>query len=905
MAATISGRVVDGQTKEPLPGVRVTFVGTGKGAISGLDGTFRVKGITEAHSSLKFTYAGYRDTILQFETVADADLSGIEVGLARYVSKEQEVIVTGTVEHGSDASSVLAIRNADNLINSVSARTIEVSPDISVADVSNRISGVSMSRTAATGDAQYAIIRGMDKRYNYTTINGIKIPSPDNKNRYVPLDIFPSELVERVEVTKTLLPSMEGDAIGGAMNLVMKQAPDHGSVSVQAGTGYDGLFANGQKFYSFTPDASSQSPRALNGDSYIAKPSDFPSGTWIPKQVSFLPGEYLSASVGDRFLDDKLGIVAAGSFQNSFRGASTLFWLTDVNQTTNTPILTNFQFRNYSTLQTRTGGLTNIDYRADEDNTLQLFGMYASLSKMEMREMFDTLNGKGSWPKNDDVTHSYRSTNENQGIGNVTLSGVDKIFGKDLEADWHLAYSTATLSEPDQATLSVTEKVIYGSDGIGTIPLTQVHDGSRTWTSSSDQDRSAYLTLKSTEDLFGAPVEFSYGGMYRSKIRSATYDQYQIVPNDYASIQTYNGDIRRDTLTILNPGGSGKNALNYDAHENTAAWFGQAKFSIGNLLIIGGLRGERTDFGWSSALPITQAGQTGSVLWSDSGLPFFFLPSISLKYAATENQNLRLSYFRSVSRPNFYEVVPNAGIPGDDYKEVSSDSLRPTTANNIDARWEYFPGGLDQILVGAFYKQLHNPIEYIVQYILVDLQYGPANLGNATNYGFELDFRKYFSDFGISGNYTYTNSSITTPKVEKHNFVSDTTSQTRPLQGQSAHIGNLSFLYKNFELGTNAQIGAVYTGPAIVAVSAYKDNDIWSKGFLQLDFSGEQKLTGNLALYLKVTNILNSAREEVIHQPYQNSAYPQPVNSQVEGQDVLVRRELYDRNYILGLRLKM
>ena len=106
----------------------------------------------------------------------------------------------------------------------MSAKAMELSPDITVANVIKRMSGVTVERNSS-GEGQYAILRGMDKRYNYTLVNGIKIPSPDNKNRFVPLDIFPSEILDRIEVTKSLTADMEGDGIGGAVNLVMKDAP--------------------------------------------------------------------------------------------------------------------------------------------------------------------------------------------------------------------------------------------------------------------------------------------------------------------------------------------------------------------------------------------------------------------------------------------------------------------------------------------------------------------------------------------------------------------------------------------------------------------------------------------------------------------------------------------------------
>ena len=212
---------------------------------------------------------------------------------------------------------------------------------------------------------------------------------------------------------------------------------------------------------------------------------------------------------------------------------------------------------------------------------------------------------------------------------------------------------------------------------------------------------------------------------------------------------------------------------------------------------------------------------------------------------------------------------------------------------------------MDQLLAGVFYKRLQNPIEWVVQYQQTNTVFGPLNLGTATNFGFELDVRKYFSNFGVSGNYTFTNSQITTKKVVYSNHLTDSVSQTRPLEGQSEHVANLSLLYKDFESGTNAQISAVYTGAAIVGVSVYKDDDVWQKGYVQLDFSGEQKIFGNFAVYVKITNILNTAREEVIHQTYHDSQYPQHITNQTDGQDVLIRHELYDRNYILGIRLKM
>jgi len=900
--AEIRGTVTDAKTIEPIIGASIKIVGTSSGAITGLDGSYHIRNVSVGTLALKVSYSGYhvRDTVVVVEETKA--LVHLDVVLELWVIRGSDVTVTAAADHGSDAAAQITERTAQNVISTVSARSIEVSPDISVANVTQRVSGVSITRNS-NGDGQYAIIRGMDKRYNYTTVNGIKIPSPDNKNRYVPLDIFPAELLDRLEVTKSLLPTMEGDAIGGAMNLVMKQAPDNYIASFNAGSGYDGLFF-GRKFYSFDFNSALQSPRQTNGPKYAATMADFPLSNMNPRQVQPGPNQYYSATIGNRFLEDRsLGMIVSGSYQNSFRGANTTYFVTDVNAETNLPALVEIQDRKYSALQLRAGAQTNIDYRINDLNKLELFGMFASLKVNELRDLVDT-NLQLGWqgPGSGRIIYERRSVVQTQSIGNITLSGSHIVFGKDLEAHWNLVYSNAALNQPDRSQLDLTTGVDKDSSGRFIPEPTYVNNGSsRRWENNVDQDKTVYLTLVSTETLFGTPTEFSYGGMFRAKNRTSSYDDYNIRPSP--SPQVYNGDISRNTFNVFNPYGTSDDPLDYRAHENVFAGFIQAKFQVGNLMTVGGVRIENTDFGWATDVPITATGKTGSIGYTS------MLPSVSFKYMPSADQNWRLSYFKSISRPGFFEVIPNNGIPGDDYTEVTNPYLRPTQANNVDLRWEYFPGGLDQLLVGFFYKNLLDPIEYAVEVRGVNSVLVPDNFGTATNYGFEMDLRKYFSIFGIKVNYTFTNSQITTNKTVRYRdaggqLTQRIEQQTRPLQGQSENIGNLALLYRDNENGTDAQLGVVYTGTNIVTVSPFKDNDIWLKGYAQIDFSAEQHVLGPIALYVKINNLLDSPREEVIHQTYAQSG-PYPISYQTPGSDVLVRREQYNRTYLLGLRYKL
>ena len=210
---------------------------------------------------------------------------------------------------------------AGNILNIVSANAIAISPDINVANVMQRISGVSIER-GNSGDGQYAIIRGMDKRYNTTLVNGVKIPSPDNRNRYVPLDIFPVELLDRIEVIKTLTPDMEADAAGGVINLVMRNAPEKFQLQANLGAGYSQLYLD--RNFSSYPTSTISPNRRLK---FQVRVLMLQYQLFLIIMCWLLPKNHSrniigSLTVGDRFMNNKLGVVFSGSYQNAYRGSN-------------------------------------------------------------------------------------------------------------------------------------------------------------------------------------------------------------------------------------------------------------------------------------------------------------------------------------------------------------------------------------------------------------------------------------------------------------------------------------------------------------------------------------------------------------------------------------------------------
>ena len=211
-------------------------------------------------------------------------------------------------------------------------------------------------------------------------------------------------------------------------------------------------------------------------------------------------------------------------------------------------------------------------------------------------------------------------------------------------------------------------------------------------------------------------------------------------------------------------------------------------------------------------------------------------------------------------------------------------------------------------MAGGFYKNLINPIEKVLSPggSGATLFLEPENLGNARNYGAELDAKKFFGNIGVSVNYTYTQSQITTPKsIDVQNVGVTTRLQTRPLQGQSANVGNISLLYKDQKNGLDAQLSLAYTGERIAAVSQYYDLDTWEKASTYLDFSAQKTLGKHFILFVKANNLLNTPYELFIKQNNTSNytgllKYPH----QDSPNYTTVEYDQYYARYNLGVRFK-
>lgn len=865
-AMDIKGKIKDAKTGEEIIGASVVVKEEpSKGAVTGLDGSFSLS-VNRPTFTIICTYIGYKSYEMQV-TSKDSD---IEIPLASDDVLLGEVTVVATNPGRSEAGARAIERKAMNVVNVMSAKAIELSPDITVANVIQRMSGVTIERNSS-GEGQYAILRGMDKRYNYTLINGVKIPSPDNKNRFVPLDIFPSEMLDRLEVTKSLTANMEGDGIGGAVNLVMKDAPLERQFTASISTGYNAMYFD-RDFQSFDPwRIVQESPYERMGkpEDYQVTQADFTNENLRMRWKRPMPDLTGSISYGDRFFDDKLGVMLAGTYLNTYRGKeSQLYYQPGTSHN-------GIEYRNYSTQQTRVGAHAKLDYHINGNHKLTWYNGYMDMSEAEVRD------GK------DDEERAVRMKYNHQYIFNSTLKGEHQFLEDGvLKLNWTAVISKAYSKTPDNA-----EIFLQGTH------LATSNAATRRWEHNSDKDKAGYLDLSYKLKLEGGTAfDFSVGGMYRDKKRDSFFNEYTFDSATGSKDPQYIGEDWNnfDEIQIVpRKYGNIGDPLNYDASEKIGAGYGMVKYTYNKWELIAGVRVEHTNQGYVLKFP-RDVDPEGNQKYTD------VLPSFHAKYNVHENANLRFSYARAINRPSFFEIVPYS-IINEDYKEKGNPDLKHTVADNVDLRYEFFPKSSEQFMVGLFYKNIQNPIEYGLINEGQDTYYQPMNFGDATNLGVEVDIMKYFNWFGIKANYTYTHSKITTDKRIMEGSEVRTQKQSRPLFGQAAHVANLSLLFKSTKYGWEGQIAGSYTGKRLSDISNWYDNDIWEDGYFQLDVSVEKSFKCGVNIFAKASNLLDVP----LYRYIQNGPRTENIDYERHNGNVIERKEWHGQTIMLGVRYKL
>lgn len=923
MAASIEGRVNDKATSKPIIGVVVGVSGhPGPVILTDSNGFYRIDRLPAGKITLAFSSVNYRRLtiiIALTETAVthlDATLENRQIDLS-------EVVVSAKISARSDLQSRLTEKKTIPLIDIVSGDQIEHSGSISAGDAVQHIPGLSVTYTS-TGNSDKAIIRGMEAKYSYMLINSFKISSPDDKSRYISLDIFPATLLQSVQVYKSLTADMEGDAIGGATNLVMREPPDIPLLQLSLSTGYSTHYFD-NTYRTFDSRAvQDHSPFQRFGPGYYATGANFSKDNLSFYNSRPVPDIAASVVAGHRFFSNKMSFITAADYKN-IKTASDGFFIPLNTQPNlnNVPAFSDYHRQSYSNNKIALSISTEMMCRPDSANRLTLSHFYVHQTDVETRSTVDTsltLGRAGAGTGR--IYLSDRSRVHEQELNNFNLNGNHNFHS--LTIDWAGVYSLADGSYPDWAELTANTGRLLSPNGMITQTPLLLAPLNRIWLRSQEKDADAYLDVHNRPALFKQKLILSAGGLIRHKSRDNFYNSYVFSPQINEPFTNIYDAVWVNNNGPQNPLGNVNNPNTYTATEQINAFYLMASMLSGRSEFTGGIRWEQTLQHFVSALePALSYGQTVSISYKD------WLPDLHWKYLISDNQQLKASYFKAISRPALYDIT-FATIAYEDYNVAGNPFLKRTQADNFDLNYTWFKTNNSQVKIGLFYKDIIDAYEKTLingndeLYPIPQngVNYTPAgvlteqlkNTGTATNYGAELLYSFNWLSFTVACNYTYTSSVITrmkkfvaraNPNDSSSNMVTITKPENGPLAGQSANLANINLLYKNKPGNWMANLSIGYTGKRIDLVSPWYGLDYWQRANITLNLSLEKKLGNHFKISASAINLLNSGVTDDILTPNPNGIGNNDLPGQMQRDKITILKQSFSAYCTLGLHYQM
>lgn len=873
-----------------LPGASVRLQPGNYGGITNQNGELLLAAVPAGPYTLAISYIGYAPVSKQVSVAADgADITEM---LLSQATTGSEVVVIGDRLKGQ-AKALTQQKNNFNITNIVSADQIGRFPDANVGDAMKRIPGITMQNDQ--GEARNIIIRGLAPELNSVTMNGDRIPSAEGDNRRVQMDLIPSDMIQTIEVNKTLLPDMDADAIGGSVNLVTRAAPNGFRLSATGSAIYNPI----------------REKMGYNG--------------------SFI--------VGDRLAKGKLGLLLNGSINSNRYGSDDVeaVWKEDDFGNVYTEEM---EIRKYMVDRTRRSLGATIDYNFNNRHSLIFKSQYNWRDDWENRFRYTATDIEPEYDGNDNIIdytgevrretkgglNSNRIKNrrlEDQRAQLYNLRG-DHLLGK-VKMDWSVGYSRASEKRPHERYISFrAEDVAIGVDiDNPRFPLATDAVGPNGYElrEITEQFQDQYETETSARVNFKLPVQFikdrsgniKFGARLRAKRKVRDNNFFEYSPT--ALTEDFYSDLTSVPKVIhlgngFNPGSKyvpgifvdpaflgGLNlantadfspedipaeylAANFRASETILAGYAMWDQAVtGKLSFIAGLRVEATNSKYRGNIVEDEENFLGSTQVKNNYVNF--LPHLSARYDVSKNTILRAAWTNSIARPNYYDLVPYFDVrPGDDELLVGNADLKASRANNFDLMIEHYFKSIGVLSAGAFYKSVDQFI-----YVYRDEQFTnakfaaaypditpnpipggtswtyfePRNGDNVQVYGFEVGIQRQL-DFlpgalkglGVLLNYTYTKSKA------KGVYNSDgDLREDLPLPGTAPHMFNASLSFENKKF--LARVSFNFTDSYIDELGGDNFEDRYYFRQMFLDANASYAVTSKIRVFAEANNLTNQS----------------------------------------------
>lgn len=846
----------------PLPGAVVILDGKAHSAVADADGFYSFSNLESGTHRLNISYLGFVP-VSQAIVLADTDVTQ-DIIMSDSSKELNEVVVTGVFSGQQRA--INAQKSNINVTNIVSADQIGKFPDSNIGDALKRISGINVQYDQ--GEARFGQVRGTPADFSSVTINGSRIPSAEGDIRNVQLDLIPSDMIQTIEVNKTLMPDQDGDAIGGSINLATKNSPRRLTLNAVAGTGYN----------------------------------------WISRKAQMNFG----LTIGNRFFNDRLGIMVSASYNNAPSGSynTEFIWGKD---DAGKLYLSDYQIRQYYVTRERQSYSLSADWKFNDFNKIWFKGIFNNRNDWENRYRTTlkdiTPDGVADVRvQTKGGSHDNRNARlERQRTMDFTLGGENRLGF--LSLDWRIGYAHASEERPNERYIDFRLKKQHFSFDLSNprTPFATPDEGSTMLLDDkfslkdltqqqediTEQDLKASLDFKTR---LSDRSKLKFGFKFVNKTKDKEIDYYEYTPVDKKGFnkdalahsvnestdrfmpssryqtgsfisKQFLGSLNLDDASLFEKAQVAEElAGNYNARENVTAGYIRLDSRItDNLNFTGGLRVENTALRYTGRIYDDESG-TVSKTDPESSSYINFLPSMIFKWDVNKDFMIRAGYNQSISRPKYSALVPGMNIKrGDNEIVIGNPGLKATTSHNIDLNAEYYWKSIGLVSAGLFYKRIEG---FIVDEVSFNHEYEghvwtkftqPKNGGNANIFGAEFSYQRDFSFIapalrcvGLYGTYTYTHSRVT-----DFNFEGRENEKGLSLPGSPKHTANVSLYFEKF--GLSARLSFNYASDFIDEMGASKFYDRYYDSVKYMDFNISYTFgkKTKFTIYADCTNLLN------------------------------------------------
>jgi outer membrane receptor protein involved in Fe transport len=864
----IKGRVLDNYNAVTLPGAPVEVVGHDIVVYTDMDGVFDVS-LPPGTYDIRIAFSGYNDSVNEGVVVTAGETTALDVVLSIGTVELSEEI-TVTAEAGpvatSQAASLLERKKSGTVSDGLAREEMSANADSDASDAMTRVTGVSVV------GGQYVYVRGLGERYSNTTLNGSVLPTTEPDKRVVPLDLFPTALLESVKVTKSYLPDKPAEFSGGLLEIEPINFPDGPVLSISGGAGYnsnttgkDGLsypggsldwlgFDDGRRALPSTVPEQKVVPAGLFGggftqDQLTTVGRSF-ENVWEPQETTGKPDSSFSILAGNSW--DKLGAVGSitYNYKNRFRAERQQFYELGANQEGLRPT-NDFDFR-YSTYRATLGAVGNLAYRFSGSHRLAWENFFTNSGQDEAR-LFEGFQEDKGVPLQNARVYWIQET-----IFSSKLSG-EHFFPSlsNSKLDWRATFSRARRDEPD-----LRENLYEFRNSLGEFEWSnESQSGFRMFNDLTDTVYDGAVDFTTLFAGSGRSTVLKFGGQFTHRERDFLSRRLRFKPTRSRPV-----DLTQSPEVVFqeeNIGQFGDFQIEedtrptdkYDATHDILAAYAMVDFPITRRLrFVGGVRMEDSQ---QEVITTDPFDPTIGVIPANLDNTDF-LPGLNLVYQLTPDQNLRAAFSQTVNRPEFRELAPFefTDIVGG-RAVVGNENLKRAKITNADLRWEWFPAGGtgdgEVVAASVFWKDFTDPIEKVVE-ATANFRTSFANAKGARNLGFEIEGRKSFGPNVLVGfNYTYTDSEI---ELER-GTAQVQTNLNRPLAGQSPHVANGMLELRNASRDLFGRVLVNFYDDRISDVGVVGTPDILEAGRTTLDVV-VTKTFGTWALRLTGTNLTDA-----------------------------------------------